>query len=196
MRWARAKIRKEKKKISLKHEEDINQARQQHIAESMESEKRLVLLEKEKLEAEMSHKNKQLATSISGLLRKNEFLIQLKEEMLKIAEKAAKTPAGERLQKIVDSVDENLEADNEYEQFEDHFDAVHDNFLKILKKQFPQLTPKDLRLCAYLRMNLSTKEIAPLLNISPRGVEISRYRLRKKMNLPHDANLIEFMLNV
>ena len=196
MRWARAKIRKEKKKISLKHEEDINQARQQHIAESMESEKRLVLLEKEKLEAEMSHKNKQLATSISGLLRKNEFLIQLKEEMMKIAEKAAKTPAGERLQKIVDSVDENLEADNEYEQFEDHFDAVHDNFLKILKKQFPQLTPKDLRLCAYLRMNLSTKEIAPLLNISPRGVEISRYRLRKKMNLPHDANLIEFMLNV
>ncbi|TSA32586.1 MAG: hypothetical protein D4R64_15715 [Porphyromonadaceae bacterium] len=176
------KIRRDKKHISLKHERDINQARQQHIAES--------------LEAEISHKNKQLATSISGLLRKNEFLIQLKDEIVKIADKTSNPAAEERLKKIMASVDENLEADNEYEQFEDHFDAVHDNFLKTLKKQFLHLTPKDLRLCAYLRMNLSTKEIAPLLNISPRGVEISRYRLRKKMNLPHDANLIEFMLSI
>jgi len=177
-----AKIRRDKKHISLKHERDINQVRQQHIAESLES--------------EISHKNKQLATSISGLLRKNEFLIKLKEEIVKIADKTSNPAAEERLKKIMASVDENLEADNEYEQFEGHFDAVHDNFLKTLKKQFPQLTPKDLRLCAYLRMNLSTKEIAPLLNISPRGVEISRYRLRKKMNLSHDANLIEFMLSI
>jgi DNA-binding CsgD family transcriptional regulator len=191
-----AKIRREKRQIYLKHERDIDLARQQYSADSIESEKRLVLLEKEKIEAEMSHKNKQLAISISGLLKKNEFLIHLKEEIVKIAEKAANGPAEERLKKILASVEDNLEADNEYEQFEDHFDAVHDDFLKTVKKRFPQLTPKDLRLCAYLRMNLSTKEIAPLLNISPRGVEISRYRLRKKMNLPHDANLIEFMLNV
>ncbi len=190
------KIRRDKKHLSLKHERDISEARRQYVAESLESEKRLVLLEKEKLEAEMTHKNKQLASSITGLLRKNEFLIQLKEEIVKIAEKTANPMAEEKLKKIMASVDENLETDNEYEQFEDHFDAVHDDFLKTIKKQFPQLTPKDLRLCAYLRMNLSTKEIAPLLNISPRGVEISRYRLRKKMNLPHDANLIEFMLNI
>jgi ligand-binding sensor domain-containing protein/DNA-binding CsgD family transcriptional regulator len=176
------RFRRDKKHLFLKHENDINQARLQHNAES--------------IALELSHKNKQLAISISGLLKKNEFLIQLKEEMVKIAGKTSSPVAEERLKKIVASVDDNLEADNEYEQFEDHFDAVHDNFLKTVKKQFPQLTPKDLRLCAYLRMNLSTKEIAPLLNISPRGVEISRYRLRKKMNLPHDANLIEFMLNV
>ena len=145
---------------------------------------------------EVSHKNKQLANSISGLLKKNEFLIQLKEELLKIADKTSNPVAEEKVRKLLSSVDDNLEADNEYQQFEDHFDAVHDDFLKTLKKQFPLLTPKDLRLCAYLRMNLSTKEIAPLLNISPRGVEISRYRLRKKMNLPHDANLIDFMLKI
>ncbi|MCX6225244.1 MAG: triple tyrosine motif-containing protein, partial [Bacteroidia bacterium] len=176
------KIRREKKDILLKHDRDINEARQQYASESYES--------------EILHKNKQLAISISGLLKKNEFLIQLKEEMVKIIGKTVNPAVEERLKKIMASVDENLEADNEYEQFEDHFNAVHDNFLKTIKKQFPQLTPKDLRLCAYLRMNLSTKEIAPLLNISPRGVEISRYRLRKKMNLPHDANLIEFMLNL
>jgi ligand-binding sensor domain-containing protein/DNA-binding CsgD family transcriptional regulator len=173
-----SKIRRDKKHISL------------------ESEKRLAFLEKEKLEVEVSHKNKQLANSISGLLKKNEFLIQLKEELLKIADKTSNPVAEEKVRKLLSSVDDNLEADNEYQQFEDHFDAVHDDFLKTLKKQFPLLTPKDLRLCAYLRMNLSTKEIAPLLNISPRGVEISRYRLRKKMNLPHDANLIDFMLKI
>lgn len=191
-----ARIRRDRKHVSLKHERDISEARQQFIAESLESEKRMVLLEKEKMESEISHKNKQLAISVSGLLKKNEFLIQLKEEMARISDKISSPAAEERLKKIIARVEDNLEADNEYEQFEDHFDAVHDNFLKTIKKQFPQLTPKDLRLCACLRMNLSTKEIAPLMNISPRGVEISRYRLRKKMNLPHDANLTEFMLNV
>lgn len=191
-----ARIRRDKREISLKHERDINKAIEQNAAESVESEKKLALLEKEKLEAEVSHKNKQLVISISGLLKKNEFLILLKEEMIKISEKTANPAAEERLRKIMASVDDNLEADNDYEQFEDHFDAVHDNFLKTLKKQFPQLTPKDLRLCAYLRLNLSTKEIAPLLNITPRGVEIGRYRLRKKMNLPHDANLIDYMLSI
>lgn len=191
-----AKIRRDRQQLSLKHEMDIDQARQQLVAESLESQKRLVLLEKEKLEAEVSHKNKQLANSISGILKKNEFLIQIREELMRISEKSPNPATEDRIRKIMARVDDNLEADNEYEQFEDHFDAVHDNFLKILRKQFPQLTPKDLRLCAYLRMNLSTKEIAPLLNISPRGVEISRYRLRKKMNLPHDANLTDFMLSV
>jgi DNA-binding CsgD family transcriptional regulator len=68
--------------------------------------------------------------------------------------------------------------------------------MKKLRNNYPELTPKDLRLCAYLRMNLSSKEIAPLLNISIRGVEISRYRLRKKLHLPRDANLTDFMMHL
>ena len=83
----------------------------------------------------------------------------------------------------------------DWEKFEIHFDQVHEDFLKKIRKKYPELTPKDLRLCAYLKMNLSSKEIAPILNISVRGVEISRYRLRKKMNLPRDANLNDFMMN-
>ena len=176
------RIRHDKLNLSKKHEHDLELVRQQNIAQSLES--------------EMLHKNKQLASSISGLLRKNEFLIQLKEEISRISEKEPDPRTGDKLRKIMARVDETIEADHDDEQFEDHFDAVHDNFLKTIKKQYPQLTPQDLRLCAYLRMNLTTKEIAPLLNISPRGVEISRYRLRKKMNLPHDANLIDFMLKI
>jgi DNA-binding CsgD family transcriptional regulator len=190
------KIRRDKALLTLQHERDITKAREQHMAESMEAEKKLVLLEKEKLEAEMSHKNKQLANSVSELLKKNEFLIQLKTDMEKLKEKSVHPAVGDKVKNMIASVDDILEADNDYDQFEAHFDAVHDDFLKTLKKQYPQLTPKDLRLCAYLRMNLTTKEIAPLLNITPRGVEISRYRLRKKMNLPHDANLSELMMSI
>lgn len=85
--------------------------------------------------------------------------------------------------------------ENDWEQFVYHFDQVHSGFFQRLRQQYPELTPRDHRLCAYLRMNLSTKDIAPLLNISVRGVEISRYRLRKKLGLTGDDNLGEFMMN-
>jgi DNA-binding CsgD family transcriptional regulator len=69
---------------------------------------------------------------------------------------------------------------------------VHTNFLEDLKVAFPQLTANDLKLSAYLKMNLSTKEIAQLMKISPRGVEISRYRLRKKLQVPGEVRLFQF----
>lgn len=185
-----------REETGLKIEHELGEMRKQLQADLLESEKRMVMIEKEKLEVDMENKNKQLASTISGLVRKNEFLLQLKADIQKISSRVQNPSVAERLKKIISRVDKNLEADSEYEQFEDHFDAVHDNFLKSLKKSFPQLTPKDLRLCAYLRINLTTKEIAPLLNISPRGVEISRYRLRKKMKLPHDANLVDIMINI
>jgi DNA-binding CsgD family transcriptional regulator len=73
---------------------------------------------------------------------------------------------------------------------------VHQDFILRLKETYPALTPKELRLCAYLRMNLSSKEIAPLMNISVRGLEISRYRLRKKLNINHEVNLTDFILSL
>ena len=83
--------------------------------------------------------------------------------------------------------------DDNWDKFELYFDQVHENFFQRLRDHYPKLTPKDQKLCAYLRMNLSTKEIAPLLNISVRGVEISRYRLRKKLGLTSETNLVDFI---
>ena len=85
--------------------------------------------------------------------------------------------------------------DNNWKQFEYHFDQVHGDFLQQLRAVYPELTAKDQRLCAYLKMNFTTKEIAQLMNISVRGVEISRYRLRKKLQLNRDQNLNEFMMS-
>lgn len=85
--------------------------------------------------------------------------------------------------------------DDNWEQFAHHFDNVHTDFLLVLKNRYPTLTANELKLCAYVRMNLSSKEIAQLMNISIRGVEIGRYRLRKKLGLPKEMNLFEFLLN-
>jgi len=73
--------------------------------------------------------------------------------------------------------------------------SVHEEFLKRLKENYPDLSPRELKLCAYLRLNISSKEIANLMDISVRGVEISRYRLRKKLQLEHDRNLTEFIIS-
>ena len=80
-------------------------------------------------------------------------------------------------------MDNSIAHKDEWKIFEHNFNQVHEEFFNQLKKQFPELTPKDLKLCAYIKMNLSTKEIAPLLNISIRGVETHRYRLKGKLNL-------------
>jgi DNA-binding CsgD family transcriptional regulator len=86
--------------------------------------------------------------------------------------------------------------ERDWNLFETSFNETHENFFKKLKIDHPDLVPNDLKLCAYLRMNMSSKEMASLLNISVRGVEIRRYRLRKKLNLPHDKNLNEFLIEL
>lgn len=83
---------------------------------------------------------------------------------------------------------------DEWKVFETNFNEVHEDFFKDVLQKFPKLTSKDLKLCSYLKMNLSSKEIAPLMGISVRGVEVHRYRLRKKMNLDSDVNLTKFLI--
>ena len=120
---------------------------------------------------------------------------KLREDLKKLQQSVI--PENSRkIQQLVRNIEMDMQLDEEWEQFELHFDQVHENFLKRLREKYPSLTPKDQKLCAYLRMNLSTKEIAPLMKISIRGVEISRYRLRKKLDLDPDTNLIDFMIKL
>ena len=81
------------------------------------------------------------------------------------------------------------------QKFEKEFDNIHQNFIKRLSETYKGLTVNDKKLCAYLKMNLVSKDIAPLMNISVRGVEIGRYRLRKKLNLDRHTNLTDFLQN-
>lgn len=145
--------------------------------------------EREILVLEVENKSRELSNAAFNLIRKNEALQSLKDNLLD----AQNEPRA--LSKIVREIDAHLEGDHDWEIFEESFNRVHDDFFKRLMLRFPDLTPGDLRLAAYLKMNLSTKEIAPLLNISIRGIENKRYRLRKKLDLNEEANLTEFIMS-
>ena len=100
------------------------------------------------------------------------------------------------IKKVIKIIDKNLNNTDDWKLFEEAFNNADKDFLKLIKEKHPVLTPNDLCLCAYLRLNLSSKEIAPLLNISPRSVEVKRYRLRKKMDLPHESSLTNYILEI
>ena len=148
----------------------------------------------EQLQTDVLNKSQELANSTFNLIRKNETLLQIKEALANV-----KTDLGDRLPdkyhaRLIRLIDSHLSNEKDWQVFETNFNQVHEVFLHKLKKDFPELTPGDLRLAAYLKMNLSSKEIAPLLNISVRGVENKRYRLRQKLQLESDDNLTAFLM--
>ncbi len=154
-------------------------------------EKELIKLRNEKLRNEIEYKSKELANSTMAIIKKNEFLLDLKKNIEK-----QKTELGTRypdkyFNYLNDKIDTNISNQDDWQVFETNFERAHEQFFGKIKDLYPELTSSDLRLCAYLRMNLSSKEIAPLLGISVRGIENHRYRLRKKMNLKHDESLTD-----
>ncbi len=178
-----------------KHHENLHRiAEEKRNVEKETAEKEIMHLQNEKLQSEISHKNLQLADSTLSIIRKNEVLIEIKTELEKQKEELGPRYPARYLQRLTTLIDRNISNDNDWTIFESLFDQAHENFFKRLKLSFPDLTQSDLKLCAYLKLNLSSKEIAPLLNIGIRGVEIRRYRLRKRLALPPEANLVEFIM--
>jgi ligand-binding sensor domain-containing protein/DNA-binding CsgD family transcriptional regulator len=190
----RQRQRFESEKAEMKETHQRKEAA--HILAVEQSKAALNEMQHEKLEAEINYKNQELALTTMHLVQKAEILLTVQETLRQISEKNPSPEVRKEIQQLLNMLNFDVKLDEDWEHFAYHFDQVHVNFLKQLKEQFPQLSANDLKLCAYLRMNLSTKEIAPLMNISVRGVEGSRYRLRRKLDLPNDANLTEFMLNL
>jgi len=179
----------------LRHHNHLNLiADEKREAENQHARQEIMKLQNDKLQAEISHKNMQLADSTLSIIRKNEVLIEIKGELEKQKEELGSRYPARYLQRLTTLIDKNISNDNDWEVFEALFDQAHQNFFQRLKQSFPDLTQSDLKLCAYLKLNLSSKEIAPLLNISIRGVEIRRYRLRKRLALVADHNLVEFIM--
>lgn len=156
-----------------------------------EQQKHLAALEKEKLEKEIRQKQKELARTTMNVAKKNELILELKD-MLSVNKDAFSNQ--QRYRSLTKKLDGSINEDEDWKQFEINFKELHGDFFENLLKRFPKLTPKDLKLCAYLKMNLSSKEIAPLMGITIRGVEIHRYRLRKKLAMDGSQNLSGFLI--
>ncbi|WP_295793618.1 triple tyrosine motif-containing protein [Mucilaginibacter sp.] len=164
--------------------------------EAIINEQEIVKIKNEQLQADLASKSRELANSAMNIVYKNELLQKISDEIAHLKDSHGKPLAEEQLRRIQKVIDEGMTDDRDWNIFESSFNEAHENFFKKLKSDHPDLVPNDLKLCAYLRMNMSSKEMASLLNISLRGVEIRRYRLRKKLNLEHDKNLVEFLIEL
>jgi DNA-binding CsgD family transcriptional regulator len=192
-------IRRQQKKFEVEKARlvEIHEVEQEETMQQVEDTKAaLEQIQTEKLEDEIEFKNKELALATMHLVQKGELLQSIKSTLQIMIDKSANAEARKELQSLANLLSFDEKLDEDWAQFAYHFDKVHVNFLNRLRIRFPQLTPNDEKLCAYLRMNLNIKETAQMLNISVRGVEASRYRLRKKLNLPNEANLAEFMMGI
>ncbi|OWK72121.1 triple tyrosine motif-containing protein [Pedobacter sp. AJM] len=187
------KLKRDSQKISeqLKSEQDEILRR-----ETEANEKQITKLQTEKLQAELASKTRELANSAMTLVYKNELLQKLGGEITKLKDENGKKLSDDQTRKIQKVINDGMNDERDWHLFENSFNEAHESFFKKLKAQHPDLVPNDLKLCAYLRMNMSSKEMSSLLNISLRGVEIRRYRLRKKLEVPHDKNLTEFLMEL
>ncbi|ARV14433.1 helix-turn-helix and ligand-binding sensor domain-containing protein [Polaribacter sp. SA4-12] len=177
-----------KRYYKKQREELLEKAQKDSELKELESSQQIIKLNNDKLRSDIESKNRELATSTMNIIKKNDFLNTIKLELINGGDKS--------ITSVVKIIDKNLNNTDDWKMFQEAFNNADKNFLKKVKDKHPGLTPNDLRLCAYLRLNLSSKEIAPLLNISPRSVEVKRYRLRKKMDLPHDSNLTNYILEI
>ena len=157
----------------------------------LENSRQLIIVKNEQLTKDVDSKSKELAVSTMNLMEKNKLLALIKDDLNKTSDEGNRN-----LKSVISTITQNINEEDSWNIFREAFDIADKDFLKKIKQAHSILTPNDLRLCAYLRLNLSSKEIAPLLSISVRSVEIKRYRLRKKMDLSHEQGLVEYILSV
>lgn len=185
-----------KKRLLLRQELELYRQQQEFKKESNLKDKKIDSLKEENLQAELRHKSDELIRTTLNIVRKNEMLMDIKKEVLGISHSISEenlVALRRKTLRLLGQIDTNLEHDDDLLAFQTTFDSVHHDFFAKLQETYPELNSKDKQLCAYIKMNLQSKEIAPLLNISVRGVEISRYRLRKKLGLQEGENLAEFL---
>ena len=189
-------IEKSRAKEKEQQRSKYRQREQQFKDEALENEKEMIRLRNEKLNLEMIHKEKELANSTMLLIKKNNILNKLQSDLRGINSSLGNDVAKNSINSLIKRIDKEIDNEKQWKVFNMHIEQVYEDLFKKLKENYPDLTPRELSLCAYLRMNISSKEIATLMNISARGVEISRYRIRKKLRLDREANLTEFMINL
>ena len=197
----RRQKRKRQKLIAQKDEQIHEREEQIHEQEEqiLEQEEKIAILREEKLEIELRSKQDELVRSRMNIVRKNEMLQEIKKTAVSLNKSLSEEnlPASKRrIIRLIGQIDTNISHDDDLDAFHDSFDAVHHKFLQTLSKRYPDLSHKEMMLCAYIRMGLQSKEIAPLQNISTRGIEISRYRIRQKLGLDKSASLTEFLMHL
>jgi tetratricopeptide (TPR) repeat protein len=156
---------------------------------------RHLTLEKKTLEENLEYKNKELTTNVMYLMKKNEMLIEVSERLMEVKRNARKDDQ-DRIQRII--LELNTAKDNDvWEEFEVRFNHVYNDFYERLTTRFPNISSNDRKLCAFLRLNMSSKEICAITRQTPNSLNVARARLRKKLGLDNsEVSLVSFLEQV
>lgn len=166
---------------------------EQFKLEKLETEKEMLLLREENLNLELKKKNAAIASSTLNNIKKNELLIDLIKDIKKIDDELVNSALHYPIKKVVKKINHHLVDKEDWLTFQLHFTNSHSEFFKNLRQKHPDLSSNEIKLSAYLKLNLSSKEIASLMNIAITSVEQSRYRLRKKFNLEKEMKLSNYI---
>lgn len=176
-------------RYKLRQKQLLEETKKDLELKALAIEKENVELRNTNLRNDIDARNRELATSTMNMITKNKTLTTIKEKLIALN-------SSSNLDAIIKEIDKNISSKEDWNFFETAFNHADKDFFKKVKKAHPELTTNDLKLCVYLRLNMTSKEIAPLLNISHRSVEIKRYRLRKKINLDKSVNLNNYFMNL
>lgn len=199
--WREFRLSSERKarKIALAKEQELADLKRRTNEETLRKNVEIAHLKSEQLEHDIKHKSEELSNITMNVIRKNEILLDIASKLAKLQESITSgDPATNERQiaKIQRLIQDNISHDDDWKGFTKNFDIVYENYTRNLTERHPELNASDMRICCYLKMGLSSKEIAPLINISYRSVEMTRYRLRKKMGLSRDVNLTEYLQKI
>lgn len=198
--FLRDSSRRAAREVERQKEEELEQMKRSADEEALRKDYEIAHLKSQQLEHDIKHKSEELSNITMNVIRKNEILLDISGKLNKLQESlpddASAAPAGKQLQKIQKLIQDNISHDDDWRSFTQNFDIVYENYTKRLVALHPELNASDQRICCYLKMGLSSKEIAPLFNISYRSVEMTRYRLRKKMGLSREINLAEYLQKI
>lgn len=159
----------------------------------LKQEKEQISKDKAQLEEDVIQKSKELANYTMLLVKKRELLTEMHEDLKILKESTKQTTPRQMVRDLIKKITSNLQNEEHIQVFEANFERVHHQFFSKLKSTFADLSPKELQLCAFVRMNLTNKEIASISNISVRGVETARYRLRKRLGMSHEQDMAAFL---
>ncbi len=189
--WFTIKIRKNKQKQNrlLQNLENKYSLKIENFEISLEDYK----VKQNDLDKELKFRQSEMVTMAMNIIQKNEFLSSLKSEIIEIKSSVKDPEARQAFNRLSLMISQNLSIDRDREKFQMHINEQNSNFLRILSEKYPSITENEKRLTVLLRLNLSSKEIASILNISPKSVEMNRYRLRKKLKVSPKVNLSDFI---
>ncbi|QPH40432.1 triple tyrosine motif-containing protein [Pedobacter endophyticus] len=185
IKWQKGKHKKEQARMTYLHQLELER-----------NEKEIVRLQNEKLEADVNYKNKELSTMTLHLVQRGRVLAKIKEVISTVVKNHDINESSPSFRHLIRLIRDVEKKDQELDHPSVHFSHLNTEFFNKLKHQFPELSQNDLKFCAYLSMNLSSKEMAQLMNVTIKAVEVGRYRLRKKLHLKPETNLYEFLTDI